>query len=208
MICVSIIEQDIDKCIEILKQCEMAELRLDKIQPGIPELKKLLAFDIPIIATCRAGIYDNDKRLELLTAAIKNGAGYVDIELESDENYRKMLINAADYYNCKIIISYHNFNETPDIDTLKNIVARAKALNPDLIKIVTYAQTADDNSTVLSLYQNESQIVAFAMGESGKESRIRSLMLGSPFIYAACEKGCESAAGQMTVDELKKILKQ
>ncbi|MDR0420207.1 MAG: type I 3-dehydroquinate dehydratase, partial [Prevotellaceae bacterium] len=131
MICVSIIEQNIEKCIEILKKCEMAELRLDKIQPNSVELQKLLAFNIPIIATCREGVYSDDERMELLTAAVKNGASHIDIELESNENYRKTLISTAHFYNCKIIISYHNFHETPDVDTLKNIVVHAKTFNPD-----------------------------------------------------------------------------
>jgi 3-dehydroquinate dehydratase type I len=184
----------------------MAELRLDKIQPEPNELKKLLSFKIPVIATCRAGFYNDDKRLELLTIAVKNGATYIDIESESDENYRKTLIDVANLYNCKIIISYHNFDETPDIDILKNIVKQAETFNPAFIKIVTQAQTIDDNSKILSLYKIEKRLIAFAMGELGKESRIESLLLGAPFIYAAYDNGQESAEGQITMNELKKIL--
>ncbi|MDR2293509.1 MAG: type I 3-dehydroquinate dehydratase [Prevotellaceae bacterium] len=208
MICVSIIEQNIEKCIEILQKCEMAELRLDKIQPEPNEIKKLVTFKIPVIATCRTGIYDDCKRLELLTVAAKNGAKYIDIELESEENYKKKLGDIARSCNCKIIISYHNFNETPDIDILKNIIAQAKTFKPDFIKIATRALTIDDNSKILSLYKTEKRLIAFAMGELGKESRIKSLEFGAPFIYAACEKRRQSAEGQMTVDEIRKILKQ
>ncbi|MDR1552585.1 MAG: type I 3-dehydroquinate dehydratase [Prevotellaceae bacterium] len=206
MICVSIIEQNIEKCIKILEQCEMAELRLDKIQPEPDEIERLLSFKIPVIVTCRAGFYNDDKRLELLTAAAKNGATYIDIELESDENYRKTLIDIAFSYNCKIIISYHNFNETPDVNILENIIRRAQTFNPAFIKIVTQAQTIDDNSKILSLYKIEKRLIAFAMGELGKDSRIESLLLGAPFIYTAYDIGQESAEGQITMNELKKIL--
>jgi 3-dehydroquinate dehydratase type I len=186
----------------------MAELRLDKMQFESNELKKLLTFKIPLIATCRTGIYNDDKRLELLTFMAKNGATYIDVELESDENYKKKLVDTARSYNCKIIMSYHNFNETPDADTLKNIIAKAKAANPDFIKIVTQALTVNDNSIILSLYKTEKKLIAFSMGKLGKESRIKSLKLGSPFIYAAYSKKQQSAEGQMTVNKLKKILKQ
>jgi 3-dehydroquinate dehydratase-1 len=186
----------------------MAELRLDKIQAETNEMRKLLALKIPLIATCRTGIYSDDKRLELLTFAAKNGAAYIDIELESDENYKKKLVDTARSNNCKIIISYHNFNETPDTGMLKNIIAQAKTSNPDFIKIVTHAQTINDNSIILSLYETEKKLIAFNMGKFGKKSRIKSLKLGSPFIYAAYRKKQQSAEGQMTVYELEKILKQ
>jgi 3-dehydroquinate dehydratase type I len=192
----------------MLKKCEMAELRLDKIQPEISEIKKLLAFKIPVIATCRKGIYNDDNRLKMLTVAAENGATYIDIEIESDKTYSKKLIDVAHCNNCKIIISYHNFNETPDIIALKNIIEQAKTFNPDFIKIVTKALAIEDNSTVLSLYETEKKLIAFAMGEYGKKSRRKSFELGAPFIYAAYEKGCESAEGQMTMDEIKKKLQQ
>ena len=144
----------------------------------------------------------------MLIIAAKNGATYIDIELESDENYKKQLIDTARSCNCKIIISYHNFNETPDVDRLKSIVAQAKTFNPDFIKIVTKALVTDDNSRIFSLCETEKNLIAFTMGESGKESRIKSLKLGAPFIYAAYEQEQQSAEGQMTLNELKKILKQ
>ncbi|MDR3226142.1 MAG: type I 3-dehydroquinate dehydratase [Prevotellaceae bacterium] len=208
MICISIIEQNIEKCVEILEKCEMAELRFDKIQPKTEEISKLLQFKIPVIATCRKGIYNDCQRLKILTIAAENKATYMDIELESDKNYREKLIDIAHSNKCKIIISYHNFNETPDIATLKNIEEQAKTYNPDFIKIVTTAQKTEDNLQILSLYEKEKNLIAFAMGELGKHSRIESFKLGSPFIYAAYKREQKSADGQMTMDEIKKILQQ
>ena len=207
MVCVSIIESKIDKCIEILQQCEMAELRLDKIQPKLSEIQKLLKFDIPIIATCRSEKYNDEQRFEILKIAAKNGAAYIDIEIESTEDYCEKLKEIARKNNCKIIISYHNFEKTPDINELKNIIEQAKKHNADLIKIVTTAQTNNDVIRLLSLYETEKNIIAFAMGELGKSSRIESFKLGAPFIYAAFEEGQESAAGQMSMLQVNEILK-
>jgi 3-dehydroquinate dehydratase-1 len=184
----------------------MAELRFDKIQPQADEIKKLLNFNIPIIATCRNQKYNDSQRFEILKTAVENGAAYVDIEIESTEEYRKKLTETARKNACKIIISYHNFEETPAIAELKNIVAQAKRHDADLLKIVTTAQNCKDVARILSLYQIEKNIIAFAMGELGKNSRIESFKLGAPFIYAAFEEGSESATGQMTKQQVEKIL--
>ena len=205
MICVSIVEKNIDKCLEILKKCEMAELRFDRILPKKSEIKRLLTFKIPIIATCRNGFYNDEQRLEILTEAIKNGATYVDIEIDSTEEYLQKLIVIANCYNCKIIISYHNFIETPDENFLERIIIEAEKYNPYLIKIVTIARTLADVERVIFLQQQKKKIIAFAMGEHGKISRLLSYDCGAPFIYAAYTHDSKSAEGQLTVDEIKKF---
>ena len=208
MICVSIIEKNIDRCLEILGKCEMAELRFDKIQPEISEIKKLLSVEIPIIVTCRSGLYSNEQRFEMLSEAIKNGAAYVDIEIDATEEYRENLIDIANRNNCKVIISYHNFIETPSENVLKKIIEQAEKSNPDLIKIVTTAQSSDVNDVLIALQKQNKKVIAFAMGEHGKISRLQSYNFGSPFIYAAYSQHSKSAEGQLTVDEIKKFFEQ
>ena len=205
MICVSTIEKNIDKCLKILGQCEMAELRFDCIKPEISEIKKLLSVQIPIIATCRSGFYSDEQRFEILAEAIKNGATYIDIEIESTAEYRRKLTAIANSSNCKIIISYHNFNETPEENVLKEVIAKAKKHKPDLIKIVTTAQTLADAGKVVELQQRNKKIIAFVMGKYGKNSRLMSYEYGAPFIYAAHTHNSKSAEGQLTVDEIKKL---
>ena len=51
----------------------------------------------------------------------------------------------------------------------------------------------------------ETNIVAFAMGSLGLPSRILSPLVGGDFTYASIEKGAESAPGQITVADLKKL---
>ena len=203
MICVSIIEKNIAQCVEILGKCKMAELRFDRIHPKISEIKTLLSVKIPIIATCRSGLYSDEQRLEILSEAIKNGATCVDIEIDSAEEYRQKLIATAKCNNCKIIISYHNFSETPDENVLKNIIFQAKKYHPDLIKIATTAQTLADAIRMVDLQKKNRKIIAFAMGERGTFSRLMSYKCGAPFIYAAYNHDSKSADGQLTVDEIK-----
>jgi 3-dehydroquinate dehydratase-1 len=76
------------------------------------------------------------------------------------------------------------------------------------IKIVTSAKTINDSSKVLSLYNNSPKVnlIAFAMGDYGRMSRIICLYLGSPFTYVSLGKPV--APGQFSLEQIKKILKK
>ena len=74
------------------------------------------------------------------------------------------------------------------------------------IKIVTTAKSTDDATRVLEIYRNKESLnlIAFAMGDNGRISRILCLYLGSPYTYVSLGKPV--APGQFSVDEVKKII--
>jgi 3-dehydroquinate dehydratase type I len=80
-------------------------------------------------------------------------------------------------------------------------------LGADVIKIVPFARSWEDNLTILSLIpfakERKQKIVAFCMGEKGKISRIFSPFLGAAWTYASLSKNRASAPGQLTIRELK-----
>jgi 3-dehydroquinate dehydratase/shikimate dehydrogenase len=67
-----------------------------------------------------------------------------------------------------------------------------------------------DNFRVLELIpkaqEREINIIAFCMGRFGRISRIFSHLMGGYLTFASLEGGEESAAGQIPVAEMKKIL--
>lgn len=80
--------------------------------------------------------------------------------------------------------------------------------HPDTSKLITTAQTAEDNLTILHLLKTNHQntpLVSFAMGKAGIWSRLLSPFYGSQFTYASLEKALETAPGQTTISELRKI---
>lgn len=108
------------------------------------------------------------------------------------------------------MISYHNVKATPPLDALRQIVNRQLAAGADICKVVTTARTFADNMTVLDLiaaFSPKNKIVAFAMGTKGQFSRILCPLAGGYFTYASSERGKESADGQITVNDLRKIYK-
>ena len=77
----------------------------------------------------------------------------------------------------------------------------------DICKVVTTAKEPEDNLTVLQLIKEfpDVKIIAFAMGPLGLMSRVLCPLVGGEFTYASIEKGKESAVGQMTVSEMRRI---
>ncbi|MDR3350500.1 MAG: type I 3-dehydroquinate dehydratase [Prevotellaceae bacterium] len=202
MICTCLSKCDFETCLQALAACEMAEIRLDTIPCNTAQTVQLFGqAKIPLIATFRPGGVSDAARFEALQTAINAGAAYVDIE--TDAPYLAALMQAARKTKCKIILSYHDFERTPDNGELQRIVAQMHALQPDFLKIATCAHSIADAERILSLYATEKNLLAFCMGKTGQYSRIKSLSLGAPFIYAAPDNGAATADGQLTVSELR-----
>ena len=102
-------------------------------------------------------------------------------------------------------LSYHNFNQTPDIAQLKSIIKQAQLLDCNYVKIATMIQNTKENIRLLSLYQEFDNIIAFGMGEKGKISRLASLYLGAPFTYASFSDIYTTAQGQFNYTTLKTL---
>jgi 3-dehydroquinate dehydratase type I len=82
-------------------------------------------------------------------------------------------------------------------------------LAPDIVKIVTFARSWEDNFSILSLISHarkrNQEIVAFCMGQKGKMSRIFSPLMGAAWTYASINRGKTSAPGQLTVEEMREV---
>jgi 3-dehydroquinate dehydratase I len=77
----------------------------------------------------------------------------------------------------------------------------------DICKVVTTAQNFEDNLTALQINSEfpESRVISFTMGDLGLVSRVFCPLVGADFTYASIERGKESAPGQITVGELRRI---
>jgi 3-dehydroquinate dehydratase/shikimate dehydrogenase len=208
MICIPITAKNTKTAILEIKKtnnlADIIELRLDYIHN--PDLKKLIeAAKKSVIVTNRRK-EDNGRfkgtekeRLSLLKEAIELGADYIDIEI--DANHKEITSNKK---NSKIIVSYHNFKETPD--NIKDISTKLNSTDADIIKIATTANKLTDNLKIIKLIKNSKKpIIALCMGPLGEISRILSTIYGSYLTFASLEKGKESALGQIPAETLKNI---
>lgn len=219
MICIPIIAQDTAGACEKIAAAnpwaDILEIRIDAMDVRDTfDMGKMRAHaKKPIIATCRSpkegglGALDERMRKVALLQAVEAGVDFVDVEFSMPEYHRRQIIeNRA---GAEVIVSAHVMERTPEEKTLHNLFDKMCALDPDIIKIVTRAHAPEDNLRVLGLIplakKANMKIIALCMGPMGKISRIAAPLLGGYLTFAALEKGQESAAGQIPVQEMQKI---
>ncbi|HPF92349.1 MAG TPA: type I 3-dehydroquinate dehydratase [Tenuifilaceae bacterium] len=199
-ICLSIGNLNFSEILLHLKDVALAEIRIDLLNLTDDELSAVFKEHNNLIATYRTTT-DFDKMVEILTKAMSSGCAYIDIDIETPEDYRNKLIKTAEKYGCMVILSYHNFIETPSNEKLDMIAKYLFSKNAHIAKIACMAKTESECNRILHLYSLFNNLVAFAMGEIGKNTRIQAVKLGAPFTYASV-KGNETAPGQMTYNEI------
>jgi 3-dehydroquinate dehydratase-1 len=229
-ICVPIVGDTVKQMIQdakeaIIQEADILELRIDCLDKrdkqtlngvinGIRELS-----DIPIIFTNRPkeeGGFKPQKEEEriqtFIDATTVDGIDVVDIELSTQPKMRDHVVASAKCHGVHVIISYHNFEFTPNKEMLLNIVREEKKAEADIVKFITNPKAHADVITLLeALFEARSNlvkcpIISSGMGTLGTYSRIISLFLGSDLTFASLP-GKKSAPGQLNVQEVKMILK-
>ncbi len=192
------------------------ELRLDLLNfSDLDEAKKTIErikvnTSLPCIATNRlqsdGGKWggSEDDRIAVLID-IMPFVEAVDIELNADEEQRNKVVEAAKAAGVTVIVSAHDFNETPSVEDMKEILNSAHEAGGDIAKLAVMAKTKQDVLDVLQATADmEKQVCTIAMGEVGKHSRIVAPCYGSRLTYGAIAQAV--APGQIKIHELKSAL--
>jgi 3-dehydroquinate dehydratase type I len=213
-ICIPIVEKTAEEALRSIKEvnrwADIIELRVDHLRavklPLLLENRKK-----PFIVTNRrkdeGGQYRGEERerLGVLQEALDLGADYIDVEFAVERAFLERLLR--DKRGAQVILSFHDFRGTPSIKELQKLFGQMIQSGADVIKIVPFARSWEDNLSVLSLIpfakERRQKIVAFCMGEKGRISRILSPFFGAAWTYASIDRTRVSAPGQMTVRELK-----
>jgi 3-dehydroquinate dehydratase type I len=208
MICVSLSGIEYEDCLSMAGREAFVEFRFDLLTLSLEQVKEVVNAANSCIATCRPGKMDDSQRLEILKTAIQTGSDYVDIELESDPAFSKEIIQTARFHDTAVIISYHNFNMTPTLSELLDIVSGCRKAGADVVKIASQVNHSEDLRNLFKLYNSDLRMVIIGMGEQGIISRIAAPMLGAEFTFAAPEEGQGTAPGQISKDKLLSIIRQ
>ncbi|MFB3925333.1 MAG: type I 3-dehydroquinate dehydratase [Syntrophales bacterium] len=222
MICIPIMAGTEKEALALMEKCsriaDILELRWDQIENA--DLKNLMkARKCRVIVTHRkreeGGSFPGSEkeRVDILKEAVALGADLVDIELSTAEPLIAELrdkIRAAGG-RTQLIVSYHNFRETPSEADLRAKADACIRAGADIIKIAVRAVRPQDNLRVLGLIPyglaRKRGVIAFCMGEMGRISRIAAPLFGSFLSYASMQKGAESAPGQLTAEEMRRVLR-
>lgn len=187
--------------------CDIAEVRLDEIGvfPGWREAcRKIEATGRPVMLTLRStgdggkSELSRAERRAILTQAAAC-ASLVDVEYNSDspESIRPA-VNAAGKV---LLVSYHNFAQTPSRDVLEKIIAEA-GQHAEAVKIATMVHTEADLVTLEAVLREKRKIplCLIGMGTKGTSTRTSYPGLGSCLTYGYLD--AVSAPGQLSAREL------
>jgi 3-dehydroquinate dehydratase / shikimate dehydrogenase len=195
------------------EMADLIELRLDYLRDfdfnRPADLNLLLdGKPLPIIVTCRAldeggqQKIDEAVRLRLLAEAVRRGADYCDIEAAHYDQAAAAELDAT-----RLIVSYHNFTETPG--DLTSIYERITRLPAAIHKLTVRANDIGDSLAVFHLLDRAAaehhSLIAIAMQEAGMLTRIIGPSRGSFLTFGSMARGHESAPGQVTCDELRHL---
>ncbi|HOG19471.1 MAG TPA: type I 3-dehydroquinate dehydratase [Salinivirgaceae bacterium] len=183
-ICIVLGNLTYEKAIQAIETISFAEIRMDLLNYTYQQYQNIFAKLTNSIATYRDSV-DTQTVEQNYTTAIKYVCSYIDLDIELPENLRLKLIEKARNSGCKVILSYHNYTNTPTLQELTKIINNLFTKGADVVKITCMANDQADCSRVLGLYENYKNLVAFCMGKLGLITRLAAPIVGAPYTYAS-----------------------
>ena len=167
-----------------LKICDYAELRLDFLKPkDVPKALELSKRQLSrTVCTLRpkseGGVFEGTEkeRLSIMKLIAEYNPFLLDIEY-STMRKNPTFLRYISKTKTDVLCSWHDFKKTPSLSELCSKMSNMRKRSK-YVKIVTTAKGPTDTATILALYSKASRtnLVAFAMGDSGKISRLLCLL--------------------------------
>jgi len=173
--------------------------------------------DIPMLFTWRTLAEGGDTSLtnenycNLLQAIVnQNVVDAVDVELLAYTDTIGQIIKEAHHQKIQTVMSYHNFQRTPDVETLHVYAERMISAGTSVIKFALMPTTSDDVLSVLQFTKElterypELPRITMSMGQLGQMTRTCGHVFGNCLTFGTL--GQASAPGQVEVAVLKQLV--
>lgn len=134
----------------------------------------------------------------------------VDVELYQGEAAAEAIISEAHIRNVAVIMSNHDFAQTPEQAEIVARLRRMQELGADISKIAVMPQEHSDVLTLLNATDEmrrkyrDTPVITMSMGTMGAISRLGGETFGSAVTFAAVGK--VSAPGQIEITDLRRML--
>ncbi|MBE6501291.1 MAG: type I 3-dehydroquinate dehydratase [Methanobrevibacter thaueri] len=210
-IAIPIFQEKYEDVIEVANDCidkgaDILEFRIDALEnPDIGKIRDTIEnISFPMIATNRisteGGSFkgSEEERLNILYECC-DLVEYVDIELQCDDEY----IHKIHDTGVKTIVSYHDFEKTPDLNEIMYIVDKEHELG-DIAKVAFMPQDLEDTLTILAVLSHCENTIAISMGDLGSYTRVMASKFDSPITFAAGRDA--TAPGQIDIETMKALL--
>jgi len=188
---VTIINTEYLRALEIAKEYKYIELRLAKLKLSIQQIKQIIDASEETIIT---DFFASDN--PFLCNILANKKVIVDIPFDIllDEK-----TNFEAFSDCQILASYHYWNNFTELlnsnklySTVEKIIAASDNLKINYIKIAALINNEQEEEDFFLLFDKypdlKGKLVLIPLGIKFQYSRIKSLELGSPFMYCYVDK--------------------
>lgn len=190
---------------------DIVEVRYDRLPECSDWLARCAALQEegrPVLLTARLAteggnwMDDDHSRLELYTQALSRLAA-VDVELRSA--IRNEVAAEAKNLGKACIVSYHNFNLTPEAAELRAVIEQAQEAG-SVVKVSTMIRSPADIGVLESLLAApwKRPLCVIGMGEEWAATRLSFARLGSCLTYGYVDH--PAAPGQLSAAELSRRL--
>lgn len=132
--------------------------------------------------------------LEQLKRLAEKKPEYIDIDSSVPAETLKAL--QQQFPEQKIILSYHDFEKTPE--DLGALYETLKTKAATLYKIATFANNSVDTVRMLEfVYRSDKKVIGIPMGPFGSSGRVLGPIVGNPITYAPVTEEDATAPGQI-----------
>lgn len=195
------------------RYADALEYRLDLAESGVDVLD--IDLPLPVLVTNRiesegGQTPQTPERLDSLCRAIEQPAvEAVDIELAALlDGDGERVVERAREHGVSVVVSTHNFEETPGRDRLLELLSQADERG-DIAKLAVTARDVDDVLDLLSVTReataNGLTVATMAMGDVGNHSRVVAPLYGSRIGYAPVDSEQATAPGQYDLETFRHL---
>lgn len=219
-------KEEIMKELEIIlpKKPDLIEWRVDFLEE-ISDLDYVLSTaeaisaisNLPLLFTIRSEKEGGEKvslseeeKVFLLSEVCKSAAvDFIDFEVSNDPGHIKGLREVSKENGKKLVLSYHNFEFTPDNSEIMKRLFMAEFYGADIAKAAVMPKSKEDVLRLLALTKEADDslgipVITMSMGSLGGLSRIVGWTYGSIVTFGLGVQG--SAPGQIPIDKLKQMI--
>lgn len=172
--------------------------------------------DIPLLFTIRSvheggqriNLNESDKVELINKVCATRDIDFIDYEVENNQEYIDMVQKNAEKNNVKLILSFHNFDHTPEEGKMLAKLKKASDRKADVAKLAVMPNNMKDVLAVLQVTEKTNEeltipVVTMSMGADGALTRLTGWKAGSLFTFGI-GKG-SSAPGQVPIELIKSM---
>ena len=203
------------------KQPDLIEWRVDFFE-GIADVRAVTelagrirqaAQGIPILFTCRWSREGGEKtalsqadvvRLHRAVCESRH-VDFIDFEMSNEPDQVVQVRESSRALGAQLILSFHDFQDTPSVEVLNRRFAQAEQLGADIAKVAVMPRDMQDVLTLLAATLQSSAtlgipLVSMSMAGPGAITRLCGGAFGSALSFAFGQSA--SAPGQMPIEDL------